>query len=90
LGTTKKVHIKLFQINLPPGQGGIVLIVFEFNQNKVKPPPAKWAEEIGSKSIECPFIPFFPQENGFTVFLPAHHPISHRVGRTAGRKKGLD
>jgi hypothetical protein len=90
LGTTKKVYIKLLQINLPPGQGGIVQIVFKFNQNKVKPPPAKWAEEIGSKSIESPFIPFFPQENGFTVFLPGHYPISQRVGRTAGGKKGLD
>jgi hypothetical protein len=90
LGTTKKVYIKLLQINLPPGQGGIIQIVFKFNQNKVKPPPAKWAEEIGSKSIVSSFIPFFPQENRFTVFLPGHYPISQRVGRTAGGKKGLD
>jgi hypothetical protein len=90
LGTTKKVYIKLLQIDLPPGQGGIVRAVFKFNQNKVKPPPAKWAEEIGSKAIESLFLPFFPQENGFTVFLPGHYPISQRVGRTAAGEKGLD
>jgi hypothetical protein len=90
LRTTKKVYIKLLQIDLPPGQGGIVRAVFKFNQNKVKPPPAKWAMEIGSKAIESLFLPFLSQENGFTVFLPGHYPISQRIGRTAGGEKGSD
>jgi hypothetical protein len=90
LGTTKKVYIKLLQINLPPGQGRIVQIVFKFNQNKIKPPSAKWAEKIGSKAIVSFFLPFLPQENRFPVLVPGHYPFSGRVGRTAGGEKGLD
>ena len=90
IGTAQKVYIKLLQIDLSPRQGGIVRTVFKFDQNKVKPSPAKWAEKIGSKAIEPPLLPLFPKENGFGVFLPGANPVSVRVGRAAGGGKGFD
>jgi len=87
LGTAKKVDVKLLQIDLPPGQGGIIPGIIELNQQKVKLAPTKRTEQLSPDSIDTLFIPFFPQKDRFPVSLPARHPGWGGVGRLAGRKE---
>jgi hypothetical protein len=87
LGTAQKVHVKLLQINLPPGQGGVVPGIIKLNQHEVKLAAAKRAEEFSSDAIDSFFLSFFPQKNRFPVSLPARRAGGGGVGRLAGRKR---
>jgi hypothetical protein len=85
-GTAQKVHLKLFQIDLPPGQGGVIPGIIKLKQHEVKPAPAKRAEEFGPDAIDSIFLLFFPQKNRFPVSLPSRRTGWRGVGSLAGRK----
>jgi hypothetical protein len=87
LRTAQKVHLKLFQIDFPPGQGGIIPGIIKLKQHEVKPAPAKRAEEFGPDAIDSVFFLFFPQKNRFPVSLPSRHAGWRGVGILAGRKR---
>jgi hypothetical protein len=87
IGTAQKVHLKLLQIDLSPGQGGVIPGIIKLKQHEVKPAPAKRAEEFRPDAIDSFFFLFFPQKNRFPVSLPSRRTGWGGVGRLAGRKR---